>query len=768
MNAVWWLPRERGRGPRRSIARWAALAALILCTGTVARGAIEEQAGLQTTPPRLAFLDGEVMFWRPGAGDWEAAQLNIPLAAGDSLATRSGKLEMQIGARSFVRAGDGTQLRVQSNEPDFLQLDVSAGHVSIDLREVRRGSAVRIDTPNAAVAIVRDGYYRVDVDAETTRVIVRRGGQASVTPSGGSIADVATGEAIEVTGTESAQLAALAAPPFDDWDRWNYDRVDRLLAAPRSYAVSADVYGAGELEQYGSWRYANTYGRVWVPNSVPAGWAPYSDGRWIWDPLYGYSWVDYAPWGWAPYHYGRWVYAGYWGWAPGPVLAAPFYSPALVAFFGGPGFSVGFGVGVPFVSWVPLGWGEPLIPWWGGVGFIGAPCWRGWGGPRIVNNVIINNNNVVNVNKINFYRNMNAPGGVVGVPRDQFNSRSLDRVRLTNFNRDQLQPVHGALPVASKGGGIPDVGGRRPFGGGAAGAAGTNFGRGGQGSASSGANFDRAGQQALGTQRSGAAAAGTNAGRMSGAFDGLRTRGPGALTAPVRQDSGTAGAPAARSTNFGRGQSPPPLPGGGKNAAVSSAFDGLRRGNSAAPAGGFARPSAPSAGGTNFGRSAAPPLPRNPAAPSSNFGRPSAPSAGVNNLRRADAPPLPSSFAKPGSRTAPGRVQSAPAARQFERPAAVPQARFAAPAFPSGRVATARPPERAVARPAMPNMPAYRAPSMGAGASANLRGFNSGARGFGGAPSGGMQRGGGGAMPNIGRAFGGLSAGGHGGGRAGR
>jgi len=46
---------------------------------------------------------------------------------------------------------------------------------------------------------------------------------------------------------------------------------------------------------------------------VPAGWAPYTNGRWLWDPVYGYSWVDYAPWGWAPFHYGRWVYNGYWG-----------------------------------------------------------------------------------------------------------------------------------------------------------------------------------------------------------------------------------------------------------------------------------------------------------------------------------------------------------------------------------------------------------------------------------------------------------------------
>ena len=44
------------------------------------------------------------------------------------------------------------------------------------------------------------------------------------------------------------------------------------------------------------------------------------------------------------------------------------------------------GFGVPFVSWVALGWGEPFYPWWGPVGFIGRPCWWGWGGPHWGNN----------------------------------------------------------------------------------------------------------------------------------------------------------------------------------------------------------------------------------------------------------------------------------------------------------------------------------------------------------------------------------------------
>jgi len=510
----------------------AVVALTVVCGASLAEAAVEETVDIHSTPPRLGYVEGEVLFWRPGAGDWEAAQVNLPLASGDALATRSGKLEIQIGGKSFIRAADGTQLRLQSNEPDFLQLEVNPGRVAVDVRDQRRG-AVQIDTPNGSVTITRDGYYRIDVDADATRLVVRRGGHASLAPVGGSAFDVATGEAIELTGTATAQFAALAAPPFDDWDRWNYDRADRYLAAPRSYAVAEDVYGADELERHGDWRYVNTYGRVWVPSAVPAGWAPYTYGRWLWDSLYGWSWVDYAPWGWAPFHYGRWVYAGYWAWAPGPVLAAPIYSPALVAFFGGPGLSVG--IGVPFVSWVALGWGEPLIPWWGGVGFIGRPCWWGWGGPRVVNNIVINNGDVVNGDVINIYRNRKAPGGLVGVPKDQFDTRNLERARLAGLDRGKLEPLRGALPVSAKrnsrvGGvpakqGMPNLAGLRPGAAQAATGSGgpSDFNRGAKQAGAPGADFAR-GAKPGAALRKGADWSGD---RKPGAstFDALRRRG---------------------------------------------------------------------------------------------------------------------------------------------------------------------------------------------------------------------------------------------------
>ena len=182
-------------------------------------------------------------------------------------------------------------------------------------------------------------------------------------------------------------MQLVAAPELTAWDRWNDQRTDALAQSASVRYVGAGVYGAADLDRHGSWRPVETYGNVWVPSGVPSGWSPYTTGRWIWDPRYGWTWLDDAPWGWAPYHYGRWVYVGsYWAWAPGPIVVRPVYSPALVVFLGGPRPR---GHRPRRSRWAPLAWGEPVIPWWGRPGFVGRPYWGGWGGPRVVNNVVV-------------------------------------------------------------------------------------------------------------------------------------------------------------------------------------------------------------------------------------------------------------------------------------------------------------------------------------------------------------------------------------------
>ncbi|HUH11872.1 MAG TPA: DUF6600 domain-containing protein [Longimicrobiales bacterium] len=417
----------------------------------VGPGEVSPSQATDATPPRISYINGEVSFWRPGAEDWTAARENMPLAPGDVLyAGANGTVEVQVGPRAFVRAAENTQIGLDNQDPDYVQLRVTAGHAALDVRDLESGDAIELATPNAAFTVERAGYYRLDVSEDATTFRAHRGGAATMTPASGAPVPVSTNQQVVVRGAESPRVEAGLAMELTAWDRWNTQRTDYLIQPVTSARhVGSNVYGTEVLDRHGTWSQTETYGSVWVPTSVPSGWVPYSTGRWIWDPRYGWTWLDDAPWGWAPYHYGRWVFVGsHWGWAPGPLVVRPVYSPALVVFLGG-GVSLSFGRPI---HWAPLSWGEPVIPWWGRPGFIGRPHWGGWGGPRVVNNVVINRNTVVNVTNINVYRNVTVNNAVVGVPADRFGHGQVRPVRLATPEVQRLAPQHGGpgvRPVAA-------------------------------------------------------------------------------------------------------------------------------------------------------------------------------------------------------------------------------------------------------------------------------------------------------------------------------
>ncbi len=437
---------------RRLVVRIVLIAvALAAAVGAAPRNADAQAArAVGATPPRLAFIDGEVSFWRTGAEDWTPAQVNTALAAGDDLYAPDGaNLEIEIGARAFVRAGSDTQLGIASLETGFLQLEVTSGHSAVDVKDLPAGQEIEIDTPSGAFIVDRPGYYRVDVGDDGTTFTTHRGGVATMIPAGGERSDVPADQQVVLAGTETARVAISAAPAEDAWDRWNYDRTGGRPERPRSAQyVPPALAGVDDLDAYGDWDDEPQYGHVWIPRDTPADWAPYSTGRWVWDPYYEWTWVDDAPWGWAPYHYGRWCRVrDRWGWAPGPVVVAPVYAPALVAFFGSRHGGVSVSVGMPGLSWVALGFGEPVLPWWGPPAFVGRPYWGGWGGRRYVNNVVVSNTTIVNVRNITRFQNSEVRNAVIGVDRDHFGRGRGNQIRLAPDRARDLTIVRGQLGV---------------------------------------------------------------------------------------------------------------------------------------------------------------------------------------------------------------------------------------------------------------------------------------------------------------------------------
>ena len=108
---------------------------------------------------------------------------------------------------------------------------------------------------------------------------------------------------------------------------------------------------------YGEWVTVPSYGQVWRPAGVAAGWRPYYYGRWEWTNE-GWFWVSDEPWGWAAYHYGRWAWDGYYGWVWVPGYE---WAPAWVS----------WRVSGDVVGWAPLAPGlsvyvtsYPFVDFW--------------------------------------------------------------------------------------------------------------------------------------------------------------------------------------------------------------------------------------------------------------------------------------------------------------------------------------------------------------------------------------------------------------------
>lgn len=306
---------------------------------------------------RLSYITGNVSFEPSGEEQWSQASVNYPLTTGDRLYTdREARAEMETG-NIAIRLAPDTDLTTTNLSDQLLQIGLAQGTLRVRAYDIRSGNSVEIDTPNAALTLLRAGSYRVETypDGGTTLVAVNDG---DLEISGPGISQTLhAGQAVKLTGTDQIEMEWLSAPSQDDFDQWCVDRDRHFLSSNSRQYVGSYVPGYADLDQYGSWEANSDYGKVWYPAGLAEGWVPYRQGRWAWVEPWGWTWIEEEPWGFTPFHYGRWVSIGpRWGWIPGPVAIVPIYAPALVAFAGGPNPDLQI--------WFPLGPRDPYFPWY--------------------------------------------------------------------------------------------------------------------------------------------------------------------------------------------------------------------------------------------------------------------------------------------------------------------------------------------------------------------------------------------------------------------
>jgi hypothetical protein len=293
---------------------------------------------------RLSLVQGDVRFARETHGDpladskatWEAAGLNLPIRQGYVLATDNGRAEVEFenGAMAFLK--ENTVLEFYD-----LSLNDSARTTRLVLRQ---GSAsFYVNPAGGDYFSVTGGDFTVEAEQRSTFRVDNYDDGSTIETSQGRVSVLRNknstrlekGQSLSMKAGDDSSLSVGRLPEEDDFDRWVSGRIESVstaTAAALQYTGSSNyVPGFADLYTYGAFSNCGAFGFGWRPFGVGLGWSPFTNGQWVMDPAFGYTWVSFQPWGWAPYHYGGWLFdSSCGGW---------FYSPPIL--YGYPGYGVG-------------------------------------------------------------------------------------------------------------------------------------------------------------------------------------------------------------------------------------------------------------------------------------------------------------------------------------------------------------------------------------------------------------------------------------------
>ncbi len=301
-------------------------------------------------------LEGEVLIKVEGNDEWSAATLNFPLLRGDRIWTgQKAWVEINHMGGSTLRMSDQCLLKIEDfqtlGNQDQLRVALSNGMVYAVLNEYGSSSLiVQVDTPNLSLQAESPTVLKVEsIESENSSRVSIIQGEAVVETEGTSSRMGAGRTMIARDGgyieTESSAYTDSSYSSKETSSIPTYDYYEESEAVYVPEPLHRYTY---ELNRYGRWAYVHEYGRVWVPSAVPAWWAPFRYGRWIWRSPH-YVWISYWPWGWIPFHYGRWSYGvgiG-WYWIP-PYPHHIYWCPG----------AVGWWQTGAYIYWLPLAPGE--------------------------------------------------------------------------------------------------------------------------------------------------------------------------------------------------------------------------------------------------------------------------------------------------------------------------------------------------------------------------------------------------------------------------
>jgi hypothetical protein len=270
---------------RRSLpilALFGALTTPFVATGRAAEPAAN--APVVTTYPqivRVKYVEGDVRVARgkeaeklqeeaSGASTgWEQAATNLPLETGYSLATGTGRAEIEFEDASVVYLGENSvlrfnQLSTTSGVP-YTELALLTGTATMNVQTLLPGESFRLFTPGDSFTVQypKKAYLRVNSYLDAIAVTPQQN-VAWYAPL-----DNAAGKTVTVHNGRPVPTPEMDAAAMAEWDSWVAKRASAryavLSATMKEAGLTEPIPGLAEMSGKGKFFACEPYGMCWEP-----------------------------------------------------------------------------------------------------------------------------------------------------------------------------------------------------------------------------------------------------------------------------------------------------------------------------------------------------------------------------------------------------------------------------------------------------------------------------------------------------------------------
>jgi hypothetical protein len=255
--------------PRLKVLTVLSLATSLFVPGAFAQNTNNARPGTINYVEGQATLNGQLLTSQ-SAGATE-------IAAGQTLSTTSGKVEVLLTPGVFLRLGENSAVTMVSPNLTKTEIQIDRGRAQVEVDLLYKQNDLLVDQGPAQTKLLKNGLYEFDTAANNMRVF---DGEAAVSPS------QSAKNWVKVKSHHEFTLTGEPAKPqdFSPEEAANQDPLYNWSKLRADYLGQANLALAQE--------YAGNAGSGFAPG-------------WFWDPaLYSYTWLPGDGLFWSPFGYG--------------------------------------------------------------------------------------------------------------------------------------------------------------------------------------------------------------------------------------------------------------------------------------------------------------------------------------------------------------------------------------------------------------------------------------------------------------------------------